>query len=53
VDGEQVADVTADGQRGPFTKVTAMAASQGADPFNARFDDVRVWTGEGPAPAAE
>jgi hypothetical protein len=51
VDGEQVADVTADGQRGPFSKVTAMAASQGADPLNARFDDVSAWTGAGPAPA--
>ncbi len=51
VDGEQVADVTADGQRGPFSKVTAMAASQGSDPLNARFDDVSAWTGEGPAPS--
>ena len=53
VDGEQVADVTADGQRGPFSKVTAMAASASDDPLNARFDDVRAWTGEGPRPSRQ
>lgn len=53
VDGEQVADVTVDGQRGPFSKVTAMGASTSDLPLNARFDDVRAWTGEGPAPSAE
>lgn len=53
VDGEQVADVTTDGQRGPFSKVTAMGASSSDLPLNARFDDVSAWTGEGPAPAAE
>lgn len=51
VDGEQVADVTVDGQRGPFEKVTAMAASEGDLPLNARFDDVYAWTGAGPAPS--
>jgi hypothetical protein len=53
VDGEQVADVTADGARGPFTKVTATADSSSDLPFNARFDDVSAWTGEGPAPSGD
>ncbi len=53
VDGEQMADVTADGRRGPFEKVAAMGASTSDLPLNARFDDVSAWTGEGPAPAAE
>ncbi|MET0773425.1 MAG: hypothetical protein ABWZ82_10100 [Candidatus Limnocylindrales bacterium] len=52
VDGEQVADLTADGRRGPFSKVAAIAASASDDPLNARFDDVSAWTGEGPAPEA-
>jgi hypothetical protein len=53
VDGEVVADVTADGARGPFTRITAIASSSSEIPYNARFDDVSVWTGEGPAPSSE
>jgi hypothetical protein len=53
VDGEQVGDVTADDARGPFTKVTAMAASASDTVFNATFDDVSAWTGDEPAPTRD